>query len=75
MTSAGRIKHRTKTGINRKTQHWIRRAICQARCLNLLPSASNLRPYHKISLRNLIEDLQDDVAMDVDLETGVISKR
>lgn len=75
MTSGGRIMHRTRTGLSIKAQKKLAKTINHARNLNLLPSATNLKPFNRIPLRNVIEDIQDDLSYKMDFETGAISRK
>jgi ribosomal protein S18 len=75
MTNTGRVKHRLRTGLSKPMHKRIVRVIRHARCMNLIPSGAHVKPYHQIPLRTLHEDLNDEIAYDVDLENGSLMKK
>lgn len=75
MTNTGRVKHRLRTGLSKPMQRRVVRVIKHARCMNLIPAGAHVKPYHQIPLRTLHEDLNDEIAYDVDLENGSLIKK
>ncbi len=72
MTNYSTIKHRKQTKLKIETHKKIGKAIKLAREMNLLNFHNHLLSFHKIPLRTIEEDYQDNQNYDINLETGTI---
>lgn len=72
LTPVGLIKQRNVTRLPKNVHNRIRRAIKHSRHMYLLPSASYVKPEHRLSLRSLAEDISQDMNMQVDLQSGAV---
>ena len=75
MSVYGNIKHRKYTRLDFVTHQRIERAIKKARKLRLLPTFSYLKSYHKKPLKTLAEDIENEINIEVDLDSGMICRR
>jgi hypothetical protein len=74
MSNFAKIRHRKVNNLSNKDQKRIKNHIQRSRNMGLLPQTSHVRPYHKIPLRTLEEDIANDIRYAFDFEHGTVTR-
>lgn len=74
MSNFAKIRHAKLNNLSNKDQRTVKIHIQRARNMGILPQTSHVRPYHKVPLRTLDEDIANDIRYAFDYENGTITR-
>lgn len=75
LNRAGKIKNRYQSRLSDSVQNHLATTISHARQMQLIPSAGNIRPTDKLSLKSFYEDLEEYNRKSIDPFTGKLYMR